>query len=119
MWKNFLGSFHKCGKEVGEKQTLIVTVFRDGPVYDEMPRFCKVYCKNIDAKVHFINFINSSRKLNTDGFSKLRARPDLSYLQRQRARELRSELQIHIDAGENDFFIDYKNNCVKRRRRVI
>ena len=57
--------------------------------------------------------------MNTDGFSKLRARPDLSYLQRQRARELRSELQIHIDAGENDFFIDYKNNCVKRRRRVI
>lgn len=101
------------------KSSDVVTVFRDGPDYDDKPRFCKVYLKSVDAKAAFINFINTSRKNEIEGFSTLRSRPDLSFLQRKRARELRDELQTRNNAGENDLYVDYKADCLKRRRRVI
>ena len=96
-------------------QDNIITVFRDGPSYDNVPRFCKVYLDSIDAKTRFINFINDSRRNNTDGFINLRARPDLSFLQRKRARELRSELSARTKNGESNLFIDYKADTIKVR----
>jgi PHD-finger len=99
----------------------IVTVFRDGPSYDDKPRFCKVYCVSIECKTRFINFVNSSRKSGVEGFSSMRARPDLSFLQRKTARDLRAEMKTRTDNGELNLFIDYKNECIKqgRERRVI
>jgi PHD-finger len=99
----------------------IVTVFRDGPLYEDKPRFCKVYCTSIDAKARFIEFINNCRKSETDGFVNLRARPDLSFLQRKRARELRAELKARTDNGETNLYVDYKSECIKqgRVRRII
>jgi len=84
----------------------IITAFRDGPAYEGKPRFCKVYCKSVDAKQAFINFVNSSRKNGDDEFREMRARPDLSFLQRRRARELRAELKSRFDNGESDLYID-------------
>ena len=62
----------------------------------------------MDCKTRFINFVNSSRKSNVKCFLSLRARPDLSYLQRKTARDLRAELITRTDNGELNLFIDYK-----------
>lgn len=96
----------------------VVTVFRDGPTYEDKPRFCKVYLKNVDAKNSFVSFINTSRKNNVAGFSSMRSRPDLSYLQRKIARELREELNSRSENGETNLYVDYKAECVKRRRVI-
>lgn len=97
----------------------VVTVFRDGPTYQDKPRFCKVYLNSVDSKIAFIKFINESRKSNDPIFSNMRSRPDLSYFQRKKGRELRSELKSRTDSGEANLFIDYKSETIKPRRRVI
>jgi len=101
------------------KASDITTAYRDGPTYEGKPRFCKVYCKSIDAKLAFINFVNNSRKSGDEEFRDMRARPDLSFLQRRKARELRAELKSRSDNGESDLYIDYKTESIKKRRRVI
>ena len=103
----------------------VVTVFRDGPKVEHFPRFCKVYLSSVNCKTAFIDMINTNRKQNVTDFASLRARPDLSFLQRKRARELRDELKTRVDAGETDIFIDYRADCIRKRgplarpRRVI
>uniref|UniRef100_A0A915JJC9 Uncharacterized protein n=1 Tax=Romanomermis culicivorax TaxID=13658 RepID=A0A915JJC9_ROMCU len=50
-----------------------------------------VYCNNSKLKAAFIKLINKNCRNSID--KNLRARPDLSYLQRKRSRELQAELQ--------------------------
>jgi len=97
----------------------IVTCFRHGPTYEGKPRFCKVYCKSVEAKQAFITFVNNSRKNGDEEYREMRARPDLSFLQRRKARELRAELTSRTANGESDLYIDYKTESIKKRRRVI
>jgi hypothetical protein len=90
----------------------IVRVFRDGPRINGKPRFLKICCSNSQAKKSFIKFVNTNRRNSVNNFDHLRARPDLSYLQRQRSRELQSEMKMRYDAGETNLRIDYINDCV-------
>jgi hypothetical protein len=97
----------------------VVTVFRDGPTYEDKPRFCKVYLNSVDSKIAFIKFINDSRKSTDPIFTNMRSRPDLSFLQRKKGRELRSELKSRLESGESNLFVDYKSETIKSRRRVV
>ena len=86
----------------------IIRVFRDGPKYDDKPRFLKVLCSNPQAKKDFIRFVNL--KFKSEG---LRARPDLSFLQRENARKLRMKFNAMTD--KEKFYIDYRTNTIKVR----
>lgn len=97
----------------GLKPEDIIRVFRDGPKLTGKPQFLKVLCNNSQSKKLFINLINNSRRKMLPTFKNLRARPDLSYLQRKRSRELQSELKTRIDSGETDLYVDYISDCVK------
>lgn len=96
----------------------IVTVFRNGPTVAGKPRLCKVYCSSIKAKVAFVKFINESRKSGDDNFKNLRARFDLTYLQREMGRKLRAELETRLSKGESNLYIDYKRGCVVSKRVI-
>ncbi len=93
------------------KPESIKHVFRDGPRLEDKPKFLKVECCDFRAKKEFIFLINKRFKSQH-----LRARPDLSYLQRERARELRRE--FHQLSDKEDFYIDYAA-CAIRRKNVF
>jgi hypothetical protein len=90
----------------------IVRVFRDGPTIAGKPRFFKICCNNSQSKKTFISLVNKNRRDSEPGFENLRARPDLSYLQRKRSRELQFELKSRYNAGETNLRIDYVNDCI-------
>jgi hypothetical protein len=89
----------------------ILRTFRDGPKHQGKPRFLKVICSNSQAKRAFIAHVNGKRRF--DDAYPLRARPDLSWLQRKRSRELQTELFDRKRLGEKGLFIDYRNDCIR------
>lgn len=91
----------------------VLRVFRDGPQPPNgKPRFLKIICSNSQAKKTFIRHINNSRRNRVKHFLFLRSRPDLSFLQRQRSRELNIELKRRTDAGELNLYINYSQGII-------
>lgn len=89
------------------KPSEILYTFRDGPQLDGKPRFLKVVCVTSQAKQNFINFVNKTAKPASAW--PLRARPDLTYQQRQNGKKLREKLD---EFGKIDHFINYQKNCI-------
>ncbi|XP_058045222.1 uncharacterized protein LOC131201392 [Ahaetulla prasina] len=97
----------------------ITEVSRDGPEYKNSdgsvaPKFCRVICINESSKRNFIHAINTMARTNPS-LNKLRAKPDLSFLQRIRSRELRAELKRRQAEGETNLYIDYRADCIKSK----
>lgn len=105
----------------GFDATQIVSVRRSGPVSQnrrtgaDMPRIVKVKCDSESAKAALIKAVTAYSQRGT--VSKVRARPDRTWQQREKLRQLHGELQEKRDAGENFWFIDYNVYELKRDRR--
>lgn len=71
----------------------IVRVFRDRPEYQDAPRFLKVVCVTSKVQHSFIGLINKVIKRDQPN---LRARPDLTWEQRDAGRKLRDHLKQQV-----------------------
>lgn len=96
----------------------ILKVFRDGPQMKsldgkQLPRLLKVCCTSSAIKDRFIDFIKHLRA--DPQFRHLRARPDLTFNQRQHGRALLSKLiDLEQSTGtQNNYYIDYAHECIK------
>lgn len=89
----------------------IVYTFRDGPIQTGRPRFNKVVCATNQVRENFIKLINKVVKNETD--LKVRARPDLTFRQRQDGRTLREKLEQLPDCDE--YFINYSKRSIFSR----
>ena len=78
------------GNDCEVKASDIVYTFRDGPTLPNKPRFLKVVCTTAQAKRKFIDHINKVARRATT--IPLRARPDLTFKQRETGRALRKKL---------------------------
>lgn len=98
------------------KPSEITHVFRDGPEYEDAPRLLKVVCVTSKVQAAFIDLINKAIKRQKP---ELRARPDLTWDQREAGRNLRKEFGKLRNS--DDFFIDYKNRKIicKSNRQVV
>lgn len=89
------------------KPSDIIRVFRDGPVYKDAPRFLKVVCVTSKVQQSFIGLINKVVKQDKPD---LRARPDLTWEQRDAGRKLREQWKAR---GESkDQYIDYARRVI-------
>lgn len=94
----------------------IARVFRDGPKHTNKPQFLKVCLTSSRAQSRFISLVNRTLRNNGTGpYPHLRARPDLSFLQRERQRELMTELRNRLASGETDLFVDFRLDCVRKK----
>lgn len=94
----------------------ITCVFRDGPRLPGKPRFLKVVCVTSNVQRAFINLVNKQIRPKNP---QLRARPDLTYEQREAGRALRHEFSTYDDKSK--FFIDYNKQVIvnKLNRQII
>jgi hypothetical protein len=99
-------------RDLAENSTVkasdILYTFRDGPDHTpggkSIPQFNKVVFSTSKARNSFLSWLKTHKPAD----QRIRARPDLTYAQREKNRQLRSELQHKLDSGENGLRIDYK-----------
>lgn len=98
--------------------TDIQNVFRDGPFYNDKPRFLKIVCATSKVKDDFIKYINKFLKQSDPEFSDLRSRPDLTYVQRMDGKALRAKFS---DLDPNNHYIDYNRKIIvsKLTRQIV
>ena len=98
------------------KTSDIVRVFRDGPEYDDAPRFLKVVCVTSKVQQAFIGLINKCVKRDHPN---LRARPDLTWEQRDAGRKLREQLKRQGEPP--NLYIDYSRRAIieKDSRKIM
>ena len=99
------------------KPSDIVRVFRDGPRRADSPRFLKVVCVTSAVQRSFIGLVNKVIKPTNQ---LIRARPDLTWAQRDAGRKLRDKWDGL--AEKDKYFIDYgKQSIVYKtdRKNVI
>ena len=92
------------------KPSDIIRVFRDGPTYNDKPRFLKVVCVTSKVQRSFIGLIN---KIVKKHHPELRARQDLTWEQRETGRLLRQKLSTVKDSVE--YFIDYNKKYIVKK----
>lgn len=96
------------------KSTDILYTFRDGPDHTadgkSIPQFNKVVFSTSKARNSFLAWLKSHRPTDQS----IRARPDLTYAQREKGRQLRAELNQRMDSGEHGLKIDYKKGEIVR-----
>jgi hypothetical protein len=102
-------------KIVGARRSGPVKTLANGKV---LPRIVKVDCDSPAAKIAFIKAINTYTRVNptAQGANNLRARPDLTFAQREQGRNLRKEKMDRETNGEVDLFIDYQRGIVIKNR---
>lgn len=86
----------------------MTTVFRDGPLTPGKSRILKIGWNNRGDRLAFMKNVRKLRPTEFDPrhrFSKIWARPDLTYRQRQADRALREELTRRKAEGETDIVI--------------
>lgn len=98
------------------KPSEITCVFRDGPKIPGKPRFLKVICVTSKVQHSFIELIN---KIVQQRNKNLRARPDLTWEQREVGRKLRKALENFDDT--TNFYIDYNKQIIvnKTDRQIV
>ena len=107
--------------ELEMDRSAITACFRVGesPVRSDgssAQRVVKVRLSSSQLKWSFINGINRSERVkNVEELQKLRARPDLTYDQRQKNRALSTELKRRMEAGEKNIFVDYKQQKIRSK----
>lgn len=85
----------------------ILYTFRDGPSNKGYPRFLKVVCSTNKVRQNFIHYVNKIVKPISE--LPLRARPDLTYKQRQNGKALRLKL---TEFGNDDHYINYQKCAI-------
>jgi PHD-finger len=97
----------------------ILYTFRDGPSINGKPRFNKVVCATNQVRDNFIKLINRTIKPDLD--LPLRARPDLTFRQRQEGRQLREKLKELDTDCTDDFSINYARRAIfsKKSRSFV
>lgn len=107
-----IGAIRALVKNSTVKPTDILYTFRDGPNRDKqgktIDQFSKVVFSTSKARNDFLAIIRRSKDNN------LRARPDLTFAQREAGRRLRTELDDRLEQGEQNLRIDYKNGKIVR-----
>jgi hypothetical protein len=94
------------------KPSDILYTFKDGPDRDSngkpISQFNKVVFSTSKARNHFLSWIKTNKPRDL----LIRARPDLTYAQREANRKLRLELNRRTNDGEQNLRIDYKNGKI-------
>lgn len=105
----------------GGDASKIVNIRRSGPVLksrqgSDLPRIVKVKCDSETSKKDII--IAVTKFADKGRHSKIRARPDRTWQQRETLRKLRQELIEHREKGEQDYFIDYNRYKLIKVNRI-
>jgi hypothetical protein len=100
------------------KSTDILYTFKDGPNHDRngktIPQFNKVVFSTSKARNLFLGWLKTHRPADQS----IRARPDLTYSQREENRKLRSEISRRNEKGEENLRIDYKTMKIVTQNTV-
>ena len=114
--RNLVSNGNPKEENLKVKPSDITSVFRDGPRIPGKPRFLKVVCVTSKVQRSFIELVNKTIKLTNPD---LRARPDLTWEQRDAGRKLRHKLETLEEPHK--FFIDYYKLTIvdKTTRNII
>lgn len=111
--------------EAGADSSAITNVRRMPPPKTQqnrksLPGIVKVFCTSSTAQKNFIRLVNAHSRAdgNHDNTRRVRVRPDLTFLQREAGRKLRAELDEKRQAGENNWMINYKKNCLEKKHLI-
>lgn len=104
-------------QKVGFETKRIAGVRRSGPTTKDRsgkirPKIVKVTCESILAKEKFIKIVNEFSK-NRENECNVFARVDLTFNQRQKLRDLYTELNERKNNGETNLYVDRKNFVIK------
>lgn len=100
------------------KSSDILYTFKDGPDHDRsgktIPQFNKVVFATSKARNLFLGWLKTHRPADPS----IRARPDLTYAQREENRKLQSEINRRKDQGEENLRIDYRTMKIVSQNSV-
>lgn len=104
---------------VGFQPEKIINIRQSGPIIKsrktgaDLPRIIKVKCDSETSKIELIKMV--AKFADRGKRSKVYARPDRTWQERERLRQLNQELAEKLDTGDNDYYIDRNAYELKRK----
>jgi hypothetical protein len=116
---DLLNNVQKLADEAGFNKDRIISARRSGPVIKrrdgtDLPRILKVTCDTPASKNELIKSINAFTK-DDNAMDRIHARPDLTWAEREQARQLRKQLSEKFATGDKSYSIDYNRGMLVKR----